>query len=148
LHRQVAGGAVPRCRPEEFAGRYAAVARLIAGGLITAAHAVGRGGLLPALFHIARAGACGVAFDLSRAPQERDPGWEALLFGESCGRILLVCAEAHAGEVVRSLDGHPATVAGALDDSGSLAVADGSRLLIDVGVEDLAAAWRTRGERA
>ncbi len=145
-HRGVAGGAVPRCRPSEFAKRCSAVATLIREGLVSAAHAIGRGGLAPALFRIARSAGCGVAVDLLQLPREGEPGWEALLFGESCGRVILVCDEARQADIVRRLDRLPAAAVGVTDDSGRMMICDGSRLLVDAGVGELAAAWRRRGE--
>jgi len=143
-HRGEAGGEVPRCRPADFWPRYLAVAGALRDGLVAAAHAVGRGGLLPALFRLARAAGLGLRVDLDLAPQAGGPGWEALLFGESCGRMLLACRASDAPEVLRRL-GPAAARIGALDASGRLLVEVGRRPIVDAPVADLAAAWKGEG---
>ena len=62
-----------------------------------AAHAPGRGGLARSLFLLARAAGLGLSVDLSRLPVAGTPGWEALLFGESAGRLLLAVDPDRAG---------------------------------------------------
>jgi phosphoribosylformylglycinamidine synthase len=143
--RGVAGGEVPRCRPEEFAGRYAAVAGLIADGLVVAAHAPGRGGLLPSLFYMARASGLGLGVELTHAPRAPKVGWEALLFGESLGRFLLVVRPEKAPAVEQRLANLPAAQIGAFDDGGRLRIRLGGHALVDDRVDALAAAWKREG---
>jgi phosphoribosylformylglycinamidine (FGAM) synthase-like enzyme len=120
------------------------VAGAIRDGLVAAAHAVGRGGFLPALFRLARAAGLGLRVDLDLAPQSGGPGWEALLFGESCGRMLLACRAADAGEVMRRI-GPAAARVGIFDASGRLLLEIGRRPIVDAPVAELAAAWKGEG---
>jgi phosphoribosylformylglycinamidine synthase len=140
-HLGEAGGDVPRCRPAAFWPRYQAVARAIRDGLVLAAHAVGRGGMLPALFRMARASGLGVAADLDRAPREGTPGWEALLLGESCGRLLLACRPADEGALLARLGGAAAAI-GAFGSGDLLEVRAAGRPVVSEPVASLAAAWK------
>jgi phosphoribosylformylglycinamidine synthase len=143
-HRGEAGGEVPRCRPADFWPRYLAVGGVLRDGLVAAAHAVGRGGLLPALFRMARAAGLGLRADLDLAPRAGGPGWEALLFGESCGRMLLACRASDAPEVLRRI-GPAAARIGIFDASGRLHVEVGRRPIVEAAVADLASAWKGEG---
>ncbi len=150
-HRGVTGGDVPRCRPEEWWPAYTALAGTIRGGLVAAAHAIGRGGLAPALFYMARAGGCGISADALKLPVEDAPWWEALLFGESCGRFVLACAPDRVAELERRFatagpGGGPAPLRaiGRTEPGGRLSVRLGERVVIDAAVDDLAAAWQRR----
>jgi phosphoribosylformylglycinamidine synthase len=147
-HRGVAAGQVPRCRPVPFLDRYRRVAGAIAAGLVTAAHAPGRGGLLPSLFYLARASGLGLDVDLSRAPASGSPGWEALLLGESAGRLLLAVKPEHADELARRLAGAPFGRLGTFDGGGRLRISVGGRSVVDEAVADLARAWKREGGRA
>ncbi len=139
------GGAVPRCRPGELGPRYRAVAEAIAAGRGSAAHAPGRGGLLPSLFFLARAAGLGLAVDLARAPRHGEPGWEALLFAETPGRMLLAAVPRAVAELERRLVGLPVARLGAYDASGRLRISLGDRVLVDDAVEELARAWKREG---
>ncbi|RMG43702.1 MAG: phosphoribosylformylglycinamidine synthase, partial [Acidobacteria bacterium] len=146
-HRGVRATGVPRCRPEAWASRYEAIAGAIAAGLVRAAHAPGRGGLLPALFRIARAGRVGVEADLDALPAAGDPGWEARLFGESCGRMLLVVDPQRMEELRSRLAGEPLAPIGRLVEEERLRVRFGGRDLVDAPMERLTAAWKREFRR-
>lgn len=149
--RSVTGGAVPRCAPAAFWPLYRAVAGLIAEDLVTAVHAPGRGGLLPGLFFMARAGGLGVTFDAGELPVDGDgnggPGWEARLYGESCGRFLVAVRPDALAPVRTRLAGLPFAVAGTFDGTGRLRAKLGAKTLVDDAVDDLAAAWQRREGR-
>jgi len=147
LARGERGGEVPRCRPAEFWRRYQAVAALLSEGLASAAQAPGRGGLLSSLFFLSRAAGLGLDVDLARAPTAGRPGWEALLFGESAGRLLLAVPAKLAPEVERRLAGLPAARLGAYDGTGRLRVRLGETALLDAAADELAAAWKGEGVR-
>ena len=146
--RGAPGGEVPRCRPGDFWSRYRVVAALASEGLLGSAHAPGRGGLLPSLFLLARASGLGLAVDLSRAPRAGHPGWEALLFGESAGRVLVTVRADRAAEVEGRLASVPSARIGAFDSTGRLRVTLGARVLVDAPVDGLAAAWKRQGDRS
>ncbi|MDQ7087500.1 MAG: AIR synthase-related protein, partial [Acidobacteriota bacterium] len=141
-HRGVDFPRVPRCRPRAWAPRYRALAGVIRDRLVQAVHAPALGGLLPALLRLARAGDAGVEVDLEALPVEGDVGWEARLFGESCGRMLLCCRPEDREEVCRRLAGEPLARIGRFGDDGRLRVSLGRRLLLDESVETLVSCWR------
>ena len=146
--RGASGGQVPRCRPAAFHERYRKVSQAIAGGLVAAAHAPGRGGLLPSLFFLARAAGLGLDVDLSLAPTSGTLGWEALLFGESAGRLLLAVKPEHAADFTRRLAGEPVRRLGTYGGSGRLRISLGGHPVVDESVADLARAWKREGGRA
>jgi phosphoribosylformylglycinamidine synthase len=140
--RGASSTSVPRCRPEQWVSRYRAVESAIRDGLVTAAHAPALGGLLPSLFRMARATGGGLTVDLGGAPSLEGTTWEGLLFGESCGRLLLACRVEDEAALTGVLAGHPFARIGNFTDDGILRVAHGSALLLEAGVERLAAAWK------
>jgi phosphoribosylformylglycinamidine synthase subunit PurSL len=146
--RGTAGGMVPRCHPEVFHARYRRASRAIAEGLVTAAHAPGRGGLLVSLFFLARAAGLGLDVDLSRVPTSGSPGWEALLFGESAGRLLLAVKPGQVAEFTRRLEGEPVARLGSYVPGGRLRISLGGRAVVDEDVDELARAWKREGGRA
>jgi hypothetical protein len=85
--------------------------------------------------------------DLDRAPVAGSPGWEALLFAESAGRLLLAARADRADALERALAGVPAARLGAFDGSGRLRIALGGRPLVDDAVDDLARAWKRQEGR-
>ncbi len=146
--RGTAGGLVPRCHPEAFHARYRRASRAIAEGLVTAAHAPGRGGLLVSLFFLARAAGLGLDVDLSRVPTSGSPGWEALLFGESAGRLLLAVKPGQVAEFTRRLEGEPVARLGTYGPGSRLRISLGGRAVVDEDVDELARAWKREGGRA
>ncbi len=147
-HRGSTGGAVPRCRPEEFHRRYLEVASVIQDRVVTAAHAPGRGGLARSLFLLARAAGLGLSVDLSLAPAVGQPGWEGLLFSESAGRFLLAVRPDRASELEARLAGAPFARIGAFDSTGRLRISVGRSLVVDDEVGALALAWKREGGRS
>ncbi|UCF68533.1 MAG: phosphoribosylformylglycinamidine synthase [Acidobacteriota bacterium] len=133
---------VPRCEPLAWAERYRLVAAAIGDGLVRAAHAPGRGGLLPALFRVARAADAGLDVDLAKLPAEAETGWEARLFGESCGRLLLVIDRSQEATWRRRLAGQPVEVIGELNSSGRFVIRDGESALVRATLDALTAAWK------
>jgi phosphoribosylformylglycinamidine synthase len=143
-----AQGEVPRCRPAELFPRYQAVARAIEQGLVEAAHAVGRGGLLTSFFYLAQAAALGLSVDLSAAPTAGSPGWEALCFGETQGRLLLACAPERRAALEAALGAVPHALLGAYQAGGRLSVKLGGREICAAGIDQLAASWKREGRKA
>jgi phosphoribosylformylglycinamidine synthase len=143
--RGLAGGEVPRTTPATLWPGYQAVARAISGGLVQAAHAVGRGGLLHSLFLLARAGGLGLSADLGKAPIGGAVDWEGRLLGETTGRFLLAVEPARLAALQAALAGVPHAVLGAFDAGASLRVVLGATPLLDAPVATLAAAWKREG---
>lgn len=140
--RGVAATSVPRCHPKNWIERYRKIAGAIADGLVHSAHAPGLGGMLPALFRMARSGGVGLTADLAQLPGPAGLGWEARLFSESCGRMLLTCAPQRLAALVGALDGEPLQVIGETNASGRLKLTLGvQRTLVDADLAPLARAW-------
>ena len=140
--RGVAATSVPRCHPGAFIERYRKIAGAIADGLVQSAHAPGLGGMLPALFRIARAGGVGLTVDLAQLPGPATLGWEARLFSESCGRLLLTCTPQQLTALVGALEAEPLQVVGETNRSGRLKLTLGvQRTLVDAELAPLARAW-------
>ena len=70
------------------------------------------GGLAISLARAALAARLGLRIDLTKAPGADDVADEALLFGETPGRVVLTVAAADLDEVLRRLAGLPAAVIG------------------------------------
>jgi phosphoribosylformylglycinamidine (FGAM) synthase-like enzyme len=96
---------------------------------------------------MARAAGAGLAVDLARAPAAGRPGWEALLFGESAGRLLLAARPEREGALEAALAGLPVARIGAFDGSGRLRIGLAGRPIVDDAVEALARAWKREGVR-
>ncbi len=143
--RGLAGGEVPRTDPTKLWPGYQAVARAIAGGLVQAAHAVGRGGLLYSLFLVARASGLGLSADLAKAPGPGAVDWEGRLLGETTGRLLLAVEPARLEALRSALAGVPHAVVGAFDAGANLRVGLGATPLLDAPVDWLARAWKREG---
>ena len=143
--RGLAGGEVPRTDPTKLWPGYQAVARAIAGGLVQAAHAVGRGGLLYSLFLVARASGLGLSADLAKAPGPGAVDWEGRLLGETTGRLLLAVEPARLEALQAALAGVPHAVVGAFDAGANLRVGLGATPLLDAPVDWLARAWKREG---
>jgi len=139
--RGIAPTSVPRCEPEAWAGRYRIVSEAVRSGLVRAAHVPGRGGLLPCLFRMARAARLGLSVDLDAVPVAGRPGWDALLFGESCGRFLLTCAPGDLASLSARLSGLPWGELGRFVPGDRLVVRLDRQVLLDAGVEFLARGW-------
>jgi len=120
------------------------VARAIAAGHVLSAHDCSDGGALVAIAEMligARGGvSMGAEVDLSAmswmAGAARSAA--AAAFSENTSRYVLEIAPESESAVRRALEGVPCAVIGRTDDSGRLTAAG---LLVDVGVEDLQAAW-------
>ncbi len=146
-HRGVAGGGVPRCRPALFHSWYEKVAAAVASGLVAAAHAPGRGGLARSLFLLARASGLGLEADLSRLPGPAGLTWEARLFSESAGRLLLGVEPERAAALEAALTGVPHARIGSWREGGRLRVTAAGAPFVDEDVALLARAWKREGGR-
>ncbi len=142
IARGESGGSVPRCQPEAWAQRYRDVAGVLRDGLVDAAEAPARGGLATALHRMARAADCGVELDLARLPVAGAPGWEARLYGESCGRFLLAVDPRFVEEIEERLAAHPLAVVGRLHDARGYVVRDGGTPLVTADMERLNQAYK------
>ncbi len=147
-HSSSATGRVPRCDPEAWAQRYRALAEVMRDGLLRSAHAPGRGGLAYAAFLMARAGGMGIELDLARLPLGGTAGWEARVFGESMGRLIVTCREEDLSTVLSRLVGHPVAEIGRTLEHSVVRLRMGERILVEAELDLLTAAWKrqARGE--
>lgn len=119
-----------------------AVHRLIAKGLVTAAHDASEGGLVVALAEMALAGRLGAEVDLSAVPWRGDGRADApLLFAESLSRYVLTVRSELVDTVVAALDGVPCGVVGRVGGISLRVTGLQGSELVDLSVEDLADAF-------
>jgi phosphoribosylformylglycinamidine synthase subunit PurSL len=102
--RGLVGASVPRVDLAAGPATARAVAGLIAGGLVAAAHDLSEGGLAVAAAEMLFAGELGASMDLAGVPCVEDADDDAtLLFAESASRYLLEISPAHFDAVARAL---------------------------------------------
>jgi phosphoribosylformylglycinamidine synthase len=137
LGAPVSHGVAPQGDPGAPA-RYRIVHRLIAAGLVRAAHDVSEGGLSVALAEMCIGGDLGVQVD---ALPHDDVA--TALFAESAGRLLLEVAPEHLRQVVDAL-GDDALVLGRVTARRALHLAT-PRVQVTVELDELGAAFRREG---
>ncbi len=127
-----------------------ATGNAIRAGLVQSCHDLSEGGLAVAAAEMALAGLLGLAIDIEhmpRQPLEYSDELQAtiLLFSESASRFLVEVApqqkdafEAHMQE--RHV--HDIACLGNVTEHGRFQVRQGKRLLIDLAVDELQAAWK------
>ena len=133
--------------------RYRAVHRAIAAGLVVAAHDPSEGGLAVALAELCLAGRLGLDVDVPAedVPADRaSDGLDALewLGSESNGRLLLVAAPADEAALTDALAGLPLQPLGTMTPGDRLRVRYGGSAVVDLGLDELVAAWHGAPRRA
>jgi phosphoribosylformylglycinamidine synthase len=136
LHGEL-GAHAPAPRPEAL-DTARAVHRLIARGLVAAAHDASEGGLAVAIAEMALAGHRGATVDLGAAPWAGPGRSDAkIAFSESSGRYVLEIRPEHLAEVEAGLAGQAFSRVGVVTDAPVLRL--GAE---EVGVDALTQAWR------
>ena len=120
------------------ADRYWGVHEAIQHGLIAAAHDCSEGGLAVALAEMAIGGRLGIDADIAAV----DDDTTTALFSESVGRIVCEVHPDHLAEF-KQLFAADGVIIGHVTDRQQLVIANGGRNVIDVGVDDLVAAFNT-----
>jgi phosphoribosylformylglycinamidine synthase subunit PurSL len=130
------------------------IAKAIRAGLVQSSHDLSEGGLAVAAAEMALAGLLGMSIDIEQAPREPleysgDLLPTILLFSESASRFLIEVApqqreafEAH----MQAQGAQDIACLGSVTENGRFEVRAGERVLIDLSVEELQAAWK--GETA
>nr|MDQ2743594.1 AIR synthase-related protein [Chloroflexota bacterium] len=141
--RGIAGGRVPRVRPEETPHLMRRLTRAIRRGLVTSCHDLSEGGLAVAAAEMAIAGRLGLEIELAAAawPGPNYPG-EALLFAESPGRFLVEVSEERASTFERLMGGVPCARLGTVCSAPRLGIQFGGAWLIDLPVSLLESRWK------
>ncbi len=133
-----AGAQVPGLCHLKPLARYRALHRAIRAGLVRSAHDPSEGGLAVALAESVLAGRMGARIELP-ADAIDDTSW---LFGETSGRMVVEVAPEDAPGFEAVMAGEAVTRLGVVVAEPSLEVARGDATLIDVGIDQLVAAWR------
>ncbi|HVY61964.1 MAG TPA: AIR synthase-related protein, partial [Planctomycetota bacterium] len=137
LVRRLTGGQAPRVDLESARATYRALHAAIRAGIVRACHDLSEGGLAVAAAEMALAGRMGLALELP----EGDPA--ALLFSESCGRLLVEVAPEDAPALERALNGTLYRRTGYVTTDGRLAARDASgNAVLSLEVDLLADAFR------
>ncbi len=127
-----------------------AIGKAIRGGLVQSCHDLSEGGLAVAAAEMALAGLLGLSIDIEQVPCEvleyaDDVLATILLFSESASRFLveIVPQQREAFEAHMSAhEVHDIACLGRVIESGRFEVRAGKRLLIDLPVDELQAAWK------
>lgn len=133
-----AGGVAPTM-PEEPLARYRALHRAILADLVRACHDLSEGGLAVAVAEMVIAGRLGATVELDLLDELSD---DALLYGESNGRLLVEVARADAAAFEAELAGVDCVCLGAVVAEPWLTVHRGDRRLIRLDVDSLIKAWK------
>jgi phosphoribosylformylglycinamidine (FGAM) synthase-like enzyme/phosphoribosylformylglycinamidine (FGAM) synthase PurS component len=148
------GTAVPHVDTAVARVTMQAVGSAIREGLVRACHDLSEGGLAVAAAEMSLAGLLGVSLDLREMPHEamemeREDLQTVLLFSESASRFLVEIAPEQRAAFEEHMSAHEVkglACLGRVTDNGRFVVREGAQVLIDVGIEELQAAWK--GERA
>ncbi len=135
---------VPQVDLKQGPANAAAVAQLIAAGLVRSAHDCSEGGLLPAAAEMAFAGGVGLELNLDGAATLRTLDETTLCFAETPSRYLLEIAPGNLGKVADRLRQQqiPFGELGAFASHQRLTVRSArAGLLLDEALADLRAAW-------
>lgn len=144
LHNEL--GARPPQPPSQPLERLRALHALIRAGLVQACHDCSEGGLAVAAAEMAMAGRLGLDLDVARVPvaaEGDDLKPSTRLFAESLGRFLLEVRPADWPAVAARLTGQAAfAVVGQVEAQPRLRVRAAARVLWDIGLDELLAAWK------
>ncbi|MCH7479617.1 MAG: phosphoribosylformylglycinamidine synthase, partial [SAR324 cluster bacterium] len=142
-HLGLTGGTVPTPRPERAREWYAALARAMAEGMVSAAHDCSDGGLAVALAEMAFAGGLGMALELSGLAQAEGLEAEALLFSESPSRLVVTVPPALRAEFEACMAGLPCYFLGRVNAGDCLVIrGPEGRPWIDATLSALKEAWQ------
>lgn len=143
-------GAVPTVDPALARRCYQAVHRAMQADLVASCHDASEGGLAVALAESALAGELGATCDLSLAPGASGLAAHAVLFAESAGRLLLSIAPEDRDRFEAIFEGLPMAFVGhvtgpgpgSTEQSATLQVAAGGRVVVRAAVGHLKKAWQ------
>ncbi len=127
-----------------------AIGKAIRSGLVQSCHDLSEGGLAVASAEMALAGLLGLAIDIEQVPCEAleyagDVLATILLFSESASRFLVEVEprQREAFEAHMQAHGvHDIACLGSVTESGRFEVRSGERVLIDLSIDELQAAWK------
>ncbi|MHC4994717.1 MAG: phosphoribosylformylglycinamidine synthase subunit PurL, partial [Planctomycetota bacterium] len=135
---------LPRVDLKTAPAQLAAVAQLIADGLVRSAHDCSEGGLLVAASEMAFAGRLGLDIDLAGVPRDGELTELAACYAENPTRILLEVTPDHFDAVARALAARsvPFGQVGVFNDTARLTVRSEARgQFVDHAVQSLRDAW-------
>jgi phosphoribosylformylglycinamidine synthase len=140
--RACANNAVPALDMRAAVKLYAAIAKAMKAGCVTAAHDVSQGGLAVTLAEMAFSGGLGAEIDLTPAAREAGLTPVELLFGESPARLVLEVAKDRETEFRRLVKGLPVAEVGRVNEEPELSLHDGGEHLLTAGLAALKTSWK------
>ena len=132
---------VPQADPQRHLALYRAYHRAVGKGLVRSAKALTRGGLAVATALACFGSGLGLELELSALPTEGRPSDAALLFGESCGRLLVSVAPEDRERFEKTLAGHDLALLGKVTAEPVLKIVNPGRELLKASLADLKQAW-------
>jgi phosphoribosylformylglycinamidine synthase len=136
------GGRAP-APAREAPGVYRKLHAAIKAGTVSAVHDLSEGGLAVALAEMAFSGEVGARIELEHVTREPGCDDRALLFSESCGRLLVSVPVGHESAFERLLAGTAFARIGETTDEPRLRVHGlGSEIAIDAPLAELKAGWQ------
>ena len=147
-HFNYVGINVPKVDPEVCTVLYKKIARAIKEDLPASVHGIYRGGLLVHLAMVAMAGDLGMQIDLAGVPSKEGCRNDTLLFSESAGRFIVTVPPDRENRFVQLFENADCRCIGTVLSGKKLRINDiKNRMLMDVPVSELKAAWKkTFGE--
>lgn len=133
---------VPSVDATTALARYRAVYRAIQAGLINACHDLSDGGLAVAVAEMALGGRLGAEIDLTAQPVAEDLNPTERLYSESASRFLVTVPADCQADFEQLLSAHVCARLGEVNNSGELTIGVDHHPLINVGVEELAQAFK------
>ena len=137
----VACGIVPRVDAAAAGIRYRKLHQLMTERLISACHDLSDGGLAVALAEMSIGGRLGASVNLANVPAEAGLSATETLYSESASR-LLVSVNADKAAIFEAVFGDDAALLGEVTDCGRLTIAGADGNIVDLPVENLAAAFK------
>ncbi|HEY6542800.1 MAG TPA: AIR synthase-related protein, partial [Ktedonobacteraceae bacterium] len=142
--------AVPHVNPATARITMNAVGKAIRAGLVQSCHDLSEGGLAVAAAEMALAGLLGLSIDIEQVPCEALNYQDELLatillFSESASRFLVEVAPQQQEAFEAHMQVHSVrdiACLGSVTESGRFEVRSGERVLIDLSVDELQAAWK------
>jgi len=134
---------VPEVDAESFIKTYKAMSEAMEKELASSVHGIYRGGLGVHLAMCSMAGNLGIDVDLSLLPVEKELRSDRLMFSESAGRFIVSVSPENSAAFEDVFKGLPIKCIGKVTASSRFILkADSEKILIDVDVQDLKAAWK------
>ncbi len=137
------GASVPHLRANESIESYRRLTCTIDDGLVRACHDLSEGGIGVAASEMAFTGGLGLELDLASVPMESETRDDFILFSESNGRLLVEVPPKHRSSFEAVMTGSVYALVGNVKREERLTISGRGRVIIDLTLDELIAAWKT-----